>query len=305
MLIDFGQTSSHKKSVMATPPIHFFSHGSTMMLGEESKSADYWEACGDEANQHGFKGIIMMGAHWDARGTNSNDVSMNPKPAKSPVAYVHPRKYVDYELVPDLDGGKKCIQALREGGMDARPNETFDWIHDTYLILIRMFPEKCPPTTIISMNSRFDPHLHSRVGQILAPFRDQGYLMIGTGGAVHNLYRNHWGQMLKYSDNLAQPYPPEAPMLEFRQSIEDVFIRSCRSGVKKGALTRGITRLMKHPMFRDAHATDDHYMAACFVAGVADGSKRDGDDCILGAEDWELVNMCNSQFTIGKWTQKA
>lgn len=58
---------------------------------------------------------------------------------------------------------------------------------------------------------------------------------------------------------------------------------------------------MKHPMFRDAHATDDHYMAACFVAGVVDGSKRDSDECVLGAEDWELVNMCNSQFTVGRW----
>lgn len=94
-------------------------------------------------------------------------------------------------------------------------------------------------------------------------------------------------------------------MLEFRQSVEDVFIKNCRNGSMKGALTRGITRLMKHPMFRDAHATDDHYMAACFVAGVADGTKREGDECELGAEDWELVNMCNSQFTIGRWARKA
>ena len=107
---------------MTVPPIHFFSHGSTMMLGEESGSADYWKACGDEALKNGIKGIIMMGAHWDARGQNRIDVAMNPKPAKSPVAYVHPRKYQDYELVPDLPTGKKCIAALREGGIDARPN---------------------------------------------------------------------------------------------------------------------------------------------------------------------------------------
>jgi aromatic ring-opening dioxygenase catalytic subunit (LigB family) len=290
---------------MTVPPVHFFSHGSTMMLGEESRSADYWKACGDEANRKGFKGVIMMGAHWDARGTNRIDVSMNPKPTKSPVAYVHPSKYTDYELNPDLESGKKCIQILKEGGMDARPNDSFDWIHDTYLILIRMFPEKCPPTTIISMNSRFDPHLHARVGQILAPLRDEGYIFIGTGGAVHNLYRNNWSQMLRYTDNFAQPYPPDAPMLEFRQSVEDVFVRSCKNGTKRGELTRGITRLMKHPMFRDAHATDDHYMAACFVAGVVDGSRREGDECVLGAEDWELVNMCNSQFTVGRWAQKV
>lgn len=39
-----------------------------MMLGEESKSATYWKKCGDEALAHNIKGVIMMGAHWDARG---------------------------------------------------------------------------------------------------------------------------------------------------------------------------------------------------------------------------------------------
>jgi aromatic ring-opening dioxygenase catalytic subunit (LigB family) len=41
-------------------PVHFFSHGSTMMLGEESTSADYWKECGDEALANGIKGVVMM-----------------------------------------------------------------------------------------------------------------------------------------------------------------------------------------------------------------------------------------------------
>jgi hypothetical protein len=39
----------------APAPVHFFSHGSTMMLGEESGSADYWKKAGDEALGHGIK----------------------------------------------------------------------------------------------------------------------------------------------------------------------------------------------------------------------------------------------------------
>jgi aromatic ring-opening dioxygenase catalytic subunit (LigB family) len=41
-------------------PVHFFSHGSTMMLGEESESADYWKKCGDEALARKIKGVIIM-----------------------------------------------------------------------------------------------------------------------------------------------------------------------------------------------------------------------------------------------------
>lgn len=225
---------------------------------------------------------------------------MNSKPSKSPVAYVNPSKYINYELVPDLQTGQKCIEILSSEGFNVSGNEKFDWIHDTYLILIRMFPERCPPTTIISLNARFDPHFHMRVGAALRPFREQGYLLIGSGGAVHNLYRNVWYPMVRYSDNFAQETPPEEWALDFRQSLEDTI--SNNSGP---SLRRAITRLVKHPRFRDAYATDDHFMAAMFVAGAV-GSEDDID--IRGqlmAETWELTNMCNSQFTFGQWSNKV
>ena len=226
---------------------------------------------------------------------------MKNEPKKSPVAYVHPSKYKSYKLEADLPTGERCITMLNKAGFEVRPNVTFDWIHDTYLILIRMFPDKCPPTTIVSMNARFDPHFHMRVGSALRPLRKEGYLFIGTGGAVHNLYRNRWGPMLQYRDNFAQETPPEGWALEFRQSIED-----CMTQNRGPALRRAITRLMKHPQYRDAHATDDHFMSACFVAGAAGDFEDEGEECgKLAAEDWELTNMCNSQFTIGSWKQNS
>lgn len=186
---------------------------------------------------------------------------------------------------------------LRSAGLNAAGNPKFDWIHDTFLILIRMFPNGCPPTTIISMNARFDPHFHMRVGNALRPLRHEGYLIIGSGGAVHNLYRNRWKPMFLYRDNFAQETPPEDWVLEFRQSVED-----CITKNQGPRLRRAITRLMKHPQYRDAHATDDHFMAACFVAGASgDWEDEEEEPGRLGAETYELTNMCNSQFTLGSW----
>ncbi|KAM0268881.1 hypothetical protein ACHAQH_009884 [Verticillium albo-atrum] len=144
------------------------------------------------------------------------------------------------------------------------------------------------------MNARFDPHYHVRVGETLLPLRNEGYLIIGSGGAVRNLYRNHWSPMLRYSDKFAQTQAPEAWALGFRQSVEDVIKNN--SGPK---LRRAMTRLMKHPMYRDAHATDDHFMAAMFVAGAVGTDEDEGCYGVLTAESWELTNMCNSQFTFG------
>jgi aromatic ring-opening dioxygenase catalytic subunit (LigB family) len=215
------------------------------------------------------------------------------------VAYVHPSKYVDYKLNPDIPTANRCIDMLAAGGFNVSANDKFEWIHDTYLVLIRMFPGGCPPTTLVSMNARFDPHFHMKIGATLRPLREDGYLIIGSGGAVHNLYRNIWMPMLKYSDNFAQEKPPEPWALEFRQAVEDVVKNN--SGPR---LRRAMTRLMKHPLYREAHATDDHFMAAMFVAGAAGDEEDEADFGELKAETWELTNMCNSQFTIGKWPQR-
>lgn len=234
-------------------------------------------------------------------------MSTNPNPGKSPVAFVHPSKYANYKLNPDLASAERCLSILQHAGFDARANPTFDWIHDTYLILIRMFPQGCPPTVLVSMNARYDPHEHVAVGSALRPLRREGYLLIGSGGAVHNLHRNVWMPMVRFRDNFAQENPPEPWALEFRQAVEDVVVS--RGGGNNGngnggcgpRLRRAVTRLFKHPMFRDAHATDDHFVPMLFVAGAVGEEEDEGEPGRLMAETWELSNMCNSQFMFGRW----
>ncbi|KAM7199235.1 hypothetical protein V8F20_005837 [Naviculisporaceae sp. PSN 640] len=306
-------------------PVHLFSHGSTMMLGEESASASYWEKCGREALANGVEHIVMMGAHWATSSPRTVLLSANPSPGKSPVAFVSPPKYKTYPLKPDLSFLPTIQAHLSSNGITSILDPTFDYIHDTYLILIRMFPDPatCPPSTIISANYAYDPHFHVSIGAALRPLRSQNVLFIGSGGSVHNLYRNIWTPMLKYRDNFAQPTPPEPWALDFRQEVIDTFCAGyeedehgrlpsqipygkeirCKKdqGVGGPMLRRKATSLMKHPKYRDAHATDDHFMATMFVAGLCGSVEDVGLPGVLGAEDWELTNMCNSQFTLGSW----
>ncbi|KAF4882340.1 4,5-DOPA dioxygenase extradiol [Colletotrichum fructicola] len=274
------------------------------MLGEESKSADYWKECGDAALANGIEHIIIMaslsvvavGAHWAATG-DEIQVATNPNPTKAPIGGVHPRKYVDYKLIPDLGMALRVIDTLRKEGFNCNPNPDFQWIHDVYLLLIRAFPNGCPPTTIISMNARFDPHYHMRVGASLRYLRrEKNVLFIGSGGAVHNLYRNVWKPLLRYADNFAMETPPGNWALDFRQEFED-----CVTKNSGPALRKAMAMLMKLPIYRDAHATDDHFMSAMFVAGLVGSDEDCGSPVVLGAEDWELTNMCNSQYTWGSW----
>lgn len=93
----------------------------------------------------------------------------------------------------------------------------------------------------------------------------------------------------------ATPVPPAPWALEFRQALEDAVLKH-----RGPELRRAMTRLMKHPRYRDAHGTDDHFMANLFVAGAAGAPEDVGPNTRL-AECWELVNMCNTQFQLGAW----
>lgn len=145
----------------------------------------------------------------------------------------------------------------------------------------------------------------------MRPLRKEGYLLIGSGGAVHNLYRNHWTQMIRYRDNFAMPSPPGSWALEFRQAFEDAVTKN--SGPE---LKRAVAQLMKHPDFRDAHGTDEHYIPALFVAGAVGDMQDRGCYGKLCAEDWELVSCidrdtsrCSEDYvanvTVGQHVQQS
>ncbi|KAJ4855564.1 catalytic ligB subunit of aromatic ring-opening dioxygenase domain-containing protein [Trichoderma breve] len=287
-------------SQVQQPPVLLLSHGTTLLTGEQSHIRDYWLSHGDKAIQYGIKGVIIMGAHWNIRGRKVR-VATNTNPVPQNIPLVRRSEYVDYKCTADVKTAKRCLEMLRAAGFDSEEDPKFNWLIDTFPVLLRMFPKGCPPVTIISQNQYFDPHYHLEIGRVLRPLRKEGYLFIGSGGGVHNLYRTDWKYMRTYRDNFAQERPPDETHLEFRQALEDVI---CKNGGGPD-LKRGIVRLMKHPNYRDAHGTDDHYMPTCFVAGIVGEEEDRGDPATLGAEVWELRNQGETQFAIGDWPDVA
>lgn len=285
------------KSTSNTTPVFFFSHGSTMMLGEQSTPAAYWEQMGRGAMRRGIKRVIMMGAHWESP-TDEILVAANPtNPKKQPVAWVEPSRYVDYKINSSPKLADAVVTRLRQNGIKSKLDPELEWIHDTFIVLCWMFPAttehpqgQCPEVTVISGLSVYNAPLIVDVGKALRAFREQDTLIIGTGGTVHNLYRNNWKQVTLFRDNFAQQLPPAKWALDFRTEVEDAIVKNSRP-----ALGKAVLRLMRHPLYRDAHATDDHYAPLLFVAGAAGSPKDKGKKNKITGECWELQNMCNSR----------
>lgn len=149
---------------------------------------------------------------------------------------------------------------------------------------------QCPEVTLISAPTVYDAPLLVDVGAALRPFRNEDTLLIGTGGTVHNLYRNNWKQVVFFRDNFAQQKPPEKWALDFRTEAEDAVTKFSGPRMRKAVL-----RLMRHPLYRDAHATDDHFAPLLFIAGAAGDEKDEGTKNTVEAECWELENMCNTR----------
>ncbi len=107
---------------------------------------------------------------------------------------------------------------------------------------------------------------------------------------MHNLYRNNWKQITIFRDNFAQPLPPAKWALDFRTRW-----KMRLSTISGPALVKAVLRLMRHPLYREAHATDDHYAPLLFVAGAAGSLQDVNKKNKINGGMLELQNMCNSR----------
>ena len=135
-----------------------------------------------------------------------------------------PRSYWEnYPINVDLNLAKRTVSLLRAAGFDdVEEDPTFDWHDDTVTPARWMFPEGTPSATVVSMNARYSPTFHVKIGRALSQLRKESILLCGTGGAVHNLYRNNWYPVLTKGDNFQPGRKPAQWAVEFEKSVSDV-----------------------------------------------------------------------------------
>jgi 4,5-DOPA dioxygenase extradiol len=167
-------------------PSLFISHGSPMLPLTEAPARAFLEGLAGTLERP--KAILVASAHWETARPAVNAVARNDTihdfhgfpPALYRLSYPAPGDPVLAERVSGL---------LREAGFAGETDYTRGLDHGAWVPLLLAYPDADIPVLQVSVQSELGPAHHLRLGQALAPLRDEGVLVIGSGSWTHDLRR--------------------------------------------------------------------------------------------------------------------
>jgi aromatic ring-opening dioxygenase catalytic subunit (LigB family) len=216
------------------------------------------------------KAVLMVSAHWEA----PNPTLMTA--AEPPMLYDYygfpPETYeVKWPApgAPELAGEVDSLLSRAGFGSSRDGKRGFD--HGTFVPMALSYPGADIPTLQMSLVEGLDPALHLKLGRALAPLRDQGVLIIGSGMSYHNLrafQRHMQGGPAPEDDSKAF----DEWMAEAVQSPADE--RESR-----------LVQWEKAPAARASHPREEHLLPlhVCAGAALSDAATLPYRDQLMGA----------------------
>lgn len=168
-------------------PAVFFGHGSPGNVMEDNFVTQCWESLGREFGKP--KGIVCVSAHWFTRGIR---VTAAPKPGTIHDFGGFPKQM--YDMRYPAPGSPGLALAIRDrlAPLDVILDDERGFDHGSWCVLAKVYPDADVPMVQVSMDATMLPNQHFELGTMLGEFRDEGYLLMGSGNIVHNLPEMNW-----------------------------------------------------------------------------------------------------------------
>lgn len=207
--------------------------------------------------------VLVVSAHWETQGFR---FSGGQAPALVYDYYGFPSE--TYQITWPAPGApwlaQRAMELLRLAGLTASIDVERGFDHGVFVPMKVAFPLADIPTVAMSLDASLDPALHLEAGQALAPLRDAGVLIVGSGSSFHNLRA--------MSD-------PHLAGLSF------AFDEWLRNRVAADAVSRSkaLARWTDAPNARASHPREEHLLPLMVAAGTsAQAGKIDYRDVLLG-----------------------
>lgn len=200
------------------------------------------------------RAILIVSGHWE---TDGFAFTAAPRP---PLIFDYhgfpPHTYdLSYPVPGDPALADRAAGLLRVEGFDARLDAERGLDHGVFVPLKVAFPGADVPLVEMSLDKRLDPGLAWQAGRALAPLRDEGVLILGTGMSFHNMraYRH------------AEATDPSI--------VFDDWLASVVEGDPAGRKA-GLSGWADAPGGRFAHPREEHLLPLMVAAGASDGLGR-------------------------------
>lgn len=253
---------------MATGPVLFIGHGSPMNTLELNRYTQAWRDIGAALPKP--SAILMVSAHWYFGATA---VTAMARPRTIHDFYGFPQSLFEFDYpaagAPDLAlEVAEVVKPLWVG----QDRDQWGLDHGAWSVLAHLYPNADVPVVQLSINALKPLDYHLDLATRLAPLRERGVMVIGSGNVVHNLHRVQWDQ-------------PEAGF-DWAQRLDD-------AAVELMTETPGdILKLTEHPDFDLAAPTPDHFIPLLYTAGLAAAGESKAEAVVRGYAMGSLSMTC-------------
>ena len=176
-------------------PAIFVSHGSPMLAIEDAQARQFLASL-PEILPERPKAILMISAHWERLRP-----AVSSPPANETIhdfGGFPPALYqIQYPAPPSADLARRVAELLGTSGLPTDIDQRRGLDHGAWVPLMVAWPDADIPVVQLSVQTRLGPAHHYQLGQILAPLRDEGILIIGSGSFTHDLasFRSSGGRI--------------------------------------------------------------------------------------------------------------
>ncbi len=170
-------------------PAVFFGHGNPMNALLDNDYSRGWAAIGRGIPRPAA--VLSISAHWYVRGVFATSMPA-PRTIHDFGGFPEELYRIEYPAPGDPDLADRIRRLLEpvSVGLDG------DWglDHGTWAVLRHVYPRADIPVVQLSIDKRKPAEFHYEMGRRLAPLREEGVLITGSGNLVHNLHAYAWGR---------------------------------------------------------------------------------------------------------------